>query len=109
MLSVDTAVRTRGSLRWTEGVKPLEFPCEAGDGTACWEQVLGTLEEKQQGERPQVPMGNGLRKLREMSLKGQGVRRHQCVADTRTGLMIFHHLWAFLTHPYSAYFSSLMS
>lgn len=57
---MSTAVR-QGSLRWTEGVKPLEFPCEAGDGTACWGRMLGTLEEKQQGEHPQVPMGNGLR------------------------------------------------
>lgn len=72
MSSVDTAVRTRGSLRWTEGVKPLEFPCEAGDGTACWEQVLGTLEEKQQGEHPPSPHGEWAEETKGAEPEGPG-------------------------------------
>lgn len=59
-------------------------------GSKCWAPWRRNSKES----TPQVPMGNGLRKLREMSLKGQGVRRHQCVADTRNGLMIPHHPWA---------------
>lgn len=67
---------------------------------------MGTLEEKQRGECPPSPHG-------EWAEEAQGddprVRGHQCMVDTRTGLMIFHHPWAFLTHPFSAHFSSSMS
>lgn len=78
-MSVDTVVRTRGSLRWTEGVKPLEFPCEAGDGITCWEQVMGTLEEKRRGECPPSPHGEWAEEAQgddPGGPKGQGASMH---------------------------------